>query len=41
MKPVIGLAHVKISDVHINFGGGNVRVTQQRLHRTRIRAVLH
>jgi hypothetical protein len=41
MKAIVSLAHVQVSDVRINFGGGNVRVTQQRLHRTRIRAVLH
>ena len=41
MKSIVRLAHVQVSDVGIYFSSGNVRVTQQRLHRARIRSVLH
>ena len=41
MKPIISLAHVQVGDVSVDFSRGNIRVAQQRLHRTRIRAVLH
>src|SRR5260370_26649841 len=41
MKSIVSLAPVQVCDVRVNFGGRNVRVAQQRLHRTRIGAVLH
>jgi len=41
MKSIVSLAHVQVGNVRIDFSGRNVRVAQQRLYRTRIRAVLH
>ncbi len=41
MKSIVSLAHVQVGDVRVNLSGRNVRMAQQRLHRTRIRAVLH
>src|SRR5712671_5975211 len=41
MKSIVSLAHVQVSDVRINFRCRDVRMTQERLYRTRIRAVLH
>src|SRR6266403_2656432 len=41
MKSIVSLAHVQVSDVRINLRRRNVRVAQERLHRTRVRTVLH
>ena len=40
MEPIVSLAHVQVRDVRVDLRGRNVAVAQQRLHRTRIGAVL-
>ena len=41
MKSIVRLAHVQVGDVRVNLSRRDVTVSQQRLHRTRIRAMLH
>jgi hypothetical protein len=41
MKPIICLAHVQVGDVRVNLSRRNVTMSEQRLHRTRVRAMLH
>ena len=41
MKSIVRLAHVYIGNVRVNLGRRDVGVSQQRLHRTGIGAMLH
>ena len=40
MKSIVGFTHVQIGNVRINLGRRDVCMPEQRLHRTRVRAVL-
>src|SRR5262245_3343741 len=40
MKSIVGLAHVEVSYVRVDLRRRNIAVSQQRLHRARISAML-